>query len=57
MQKYIRINTNKILAKLFRKALKKNKVNENFIQFIDSKNRKMVDYMLSKMKNYIDGNV
>ena len=48
------INTNKILAKLFRKALKENKVNENFIQFIDSKNRKMVDYMLSKMKNYID---
>jgi len=48
------INTNKILAKLFRKALKENKVNENFIQFVDSKNRKMVDYMLSKMKNYID---
>ena len=48
------INTNKILAKLFRKALKENKVNENFIQFIDSKNRKMVDYMLSKMKDHID---
>jgi len=31
------INTNKILAKLFRKALKENKVNENFIQFINSK--------------------
>ena len=48
------INTNKILVKLFRKALKENKVNENFIQFIDSKNRKVVDFMLSKMKNYID---
>ena len=48
------INTNKILVKLFRKALKKNKVNENFIQFIDSKDRKMVDFMLSKMKGYID---
>ncbi|MDB4082419.1 glutamate-5-semialdehyde dehydrogenase [Candidatus Pelagibacter sp.] len=48
------INTNKILAKLFRKALKENKVNENFIQFVDSKNRKMVDYMLSMMKDYID---
>jgi glutamate-5-semialdehyde dehydrogenase len=48
------INTNKILAKLFQKALKENKVNKNFIQFIDSKNRKMVDYMLSKMKDYID---
>ena len=48
------INTNKILAKLFRKALKENRVNENFIQFVDSKNRKMVDFMLSKMKDYID---
>jgi glutamate-5-semialdehyde dehydrogenase len=48
------INTNRILAKLFRKALKKNKVDENFIQFIDSKERKMVDIMLSKMKDYID---
>tara|TARA_X000000368_G_scaffold287066_1_gene228063 strand:- start:363 stop:1613 length:1251 start_codon:yes stop_codon:yes gene_type:complete len=48
------INTNRILAKLFRKALKKNKVDENFIQFIDSKKRKLVDIMLSKMKAYID---
>jgi len=48
------INTNKILSKLFRKALKANKVSKNFIQFIDFKNRKVVDYMLSKMKNYID---
>ena len=48
------INTNRILAKLFRQALKNNKVDENFIQFIDSKERKMVDTMLSKMKNYID---
>ena len=48
------LNTNKILAKLFRKSLKENKVNENFIQFIDSKDRKMVDFMLSKMKDYID---
>ena len=48
------INTNKILANLFRKALKKSKVNENFIQFVESTDRKMVDFMLSKMKNYID---
>ena len=48
------INTNRILAKLFRKALKKNKVDENFIQFIDSRKRKLVDIMLSKMKIYID---
>jgi len=48
------ISTNKILAKLFRIALKENKVNENYIQFVDSKDRKMVDFMLSKMKKYID---
>ena len=48
------INTNKILAKLFRKALRENKVDENFIQLIDSKDRKLVDFMLSKMKDYID---
>jgi glutamate-5-semialdehyde dehydrogenase len=48
------INTNNILAKLFRKVLKESKINKNFIQFIESKNRKTVDFMLSKMKNYID---
>jgi glutamate-5-semialdehyde dehydrogenase len=48
------INTNRILAKLFQQALKKNKVDKNFIQFVDSKERKMVDIMLSKMKKYID---
>ena len=48
------MNTNKILAKLFRKALKANKVNENFIQLVDSKDRKLDDFMLSKMKDYID---
>ena len=48
------LNTNRILAKLFRQALKKNNVDENYIQFVDSKDRKMVDTMLSKMKKYID---
>ena len=48
------INTNRVLARLFRNALKENKVDENFIQFVESKNRKMVDFMLSKMKNHID---
>ena len=48
------INTNKVLAQLFRKALKKNNIDINYVQFIDSKNRKLVDYMLFKMKNYID---
>ena len=46
--------SNKFLVNLFRKALKKNKVNENFVQFVDSKNRKVVDFLLSKMMNYID---
>ena len=48
------INTNKILVKLFRKALKENKVDKNFIQFVDSKDRRMVDFMLAKMRDYID---
>ncbi len=48
------INTNRILTKIFRKALKVNKVDENFIQFIDTKHRRVVDIMLSDMKKYID---
>ena len=48
------LNTNRILAKIFRKALKVNKVDENFIQFIDTKQRRVVDIMLSGMKKYID---
>ena len=46
--------SNKILADLFRKSLEKNKINKNFVQFIENKNRKLVDYMLSKMSKYID---
>ena len=46
--------SNKILANLFRKSLQKNKIDKNFVQFIDKKNRKLVDYMLSKMDKYID---
>ncbi len=46
--------SNKILAKLFRKALKNKKCDENCIQFVESKNRSHVDYLLSNMKNYID---
>jgi len=47
-------HSNKILAKLFRKALKKNKCDENCVQFIEKKDRNHVDYILSSMKNYID---
>ena len=46
--------SNKILVNLFRKSLEKNKIDKNFVQFIDKKNRKLVDYMLSKMNKYID---
>jgi glutamate-5-semialdehyde dehydrogenase len=46
--------TNKILSNLFKKALQKNKVNRNYVQFIDSKERKVVDFLLTKMVNYID---
>ena len=48
------LNSNKILSKFFRVALKKNGINENFIQFINSRKREVVDYLLTKMKNFID---
>ena len=47
-------HSNKILAKLFRKALKEKKCDENCVQFVERKNRSNVDYLLSNMKNYID---
>ena len=47
-------HSNKILVKLFKKALKKKNFNKDCVQFIDSKNRKHVDYLLSNMKNCID---
>ena len=47
-------HSNKILAKLFRKALKKKKCDENCVQFVEKTNRNNVDYLLSNMKNYID---
>ena len=46
--------SNKVFTNLFRKALKKNKIDENYVQFIDHKNRKVVDYLLTKMVKYID---
>ena len=47
-------NTNKIISNLFRKSLKVCGVNQNYVQFISSKNRKIVDILLSKMKGKID---
>ncbi len=46
--------SNRILSKLFRKSLKKNRVDENFVQFIDMKKRTVVDFLLTKMNNFID---
>jgi len=46
--------SNKVISDLFRKALKKKKCNKNIVQFVESKNRKNVDYLLSKMQKYID---
>ena len=48
------INSNKILANLFREALKKNKINKNCVQFIENKDRKIVNDLLSKMNKYVD---
>ena len=47
-------NSNKLLADLFRHVLQKNDINKNCVQFIDRKDRKIVDNMLSKMSKYID---
>ena len=46
--------SNRILSKLFRKSLKKNKVDVNFVQFIEIKKRNVVDFMLTKMNKFID---
>jgi len=46
--------SNKIISDLFRKALKENKIDQNYVQFIQNRNRKMVDLILSKMEKYID---
>ena len=47
-------NSNMIIAKLFRDALKINNVDQNYVQIVKNKNRKSVDYLLSKMEKFID---
>ena len=47
-------HTNIVLSNLFRKCLEKNKINPNCVQLINSTNRILVDYILSKMANYVD---
>ena len=46
--------SNRILSKLFRIALKKNKVNNDYVQFIEYKSRRIVDHLLTKMGDFID---
>ena len=47
-------NSNKILANLFRESLDKNKIDKNCVQFIEDKNRNIVNYLLSNMSQFID---
>ena len=47
-------HSNRLLANLFRDNLRKNNINQNCVQFIENKNRKIVDQLLSKMSAFID---
>ena len=46
--------SNYILSRLFRKSLKKNNVDENFVQFINLKNRSVVNFLLTRMGKFVD---
>ena len=46
--------SNLVLSRLFRNSLKKNNIDENFIQFINFKDRKVVDFLLTNMNKLID---
>ena len=43
-----------MLANLVRESLGKNNIDKNCVQFIEKKERKIVDSLLSKMSNFID---
>jgi glutamate-5-semialdehyde dehydrogenase len=47
-------HSNKILSKIFKRALKKKKCDENCVQFVERRGRNHVDYLLSGMKNHVD---
>ena len=47
-------HSNKILSKIFKRALKKKKCDENYVQFVERRGRNHVDYLLSGMKNHVD---
>ena len=48
------VNSNKILVELFRSSLKEKGFDQNLVQLIKDQNKKLVDFFLSKMSNYID---
>ena len=47
-------NSNKILANLFRTSLTYHNIDPNCVQFIENKNRKIVNYLLSSMSQFLD---
>ncbi|MDC0628142.1 glutamate-5-semialdehyde dehydrogenase [Pelagibacteraceae bacterium] len=47
-------NSNKLLANLFRESLGINGIDKNCVQFLEKKDRKIVNLLLSRMSNYID---
>ena len=47
-------HSNKILSKIFKRALKKKKCDENCVQFVERRGRNHVDYLLSGMKDHVD---
>lgn len=47
-------NSNKILSDLFRTSLNNNRIDKNCVQYIEDKNRNIVNYLLSNMTKYID---
>ena len=48
------LNSNKILIALFRKTLKIFKIDPNYVQLIEKKERNYVNFLLSNMTKYID---
>ena len=48
------LNSNSILTDLFRESLKKSGFNKDCIQLIKNQDKKLVDFFLSKMANYVD---
>jgi glutamate-5-semialdehyde dehydrogenase len=47
-------NSNKILSDLFRTSLNNDRIDKNCVQYIEDKNRNIVNYLLSNMTKYID---